>query len=320
MTTARSRSPVARARDVKTAEGAPKCTAAADVAAAQALREAYSAPAQSHFRVAAVIRFRRQDGTEATIEAVNVEPRDANIRQAICAERAAMTRYHLEEPTSEILRVVCVTDSPKPIFPGPLCREYLTSMCSPETEIAVAGSTDPFNFSIRPLRALLPLPSVYANADVNEMRELATSLQSKVGAPTDSRLAAAYTAAVEKAKKQKKQETVFHLTFAAAVQFADGRVHSVGELKAMEYGGSVDAVSLLLPEMLRVREEDGPAPVCVMQADQYGVATAPFASARTLLVEHGFEKVIFSAHDKSGCWLDTISAHDSLPCAFTEWA
>jgi len=32
----------------------------------------------------------REDGSEGTIEAVNAEPHDANIRGAICAERAAM--------------------------------------------------------------------------------------------------------------------------------------------------------------------------------------------------------------------------------------
>lgn len=34
----------------------------------------------------------REDGTEDTIEAVNAEPHDANIRGAICAERAALYR------------------------------------------------------------------------------------------------------------------------------------------------------------------------------------------------------------------------------------
>mmetsp|Transcript_78429 Transcript_78429/g.199415 ORF Transcript_78429/g.199415 Transcript_78429/m.199415 type:complete len:326 (+) Transcript_78429:80-1057(+) len=317
----RSRSP-APCQQRKTSLGlSAGGSAADDVVSAQALREAYSAPAQSLFRVAAVLRFRRSDGSEGVIEAVNVEPHDANIRGAICAERAAMCKFQRDEEKegSKIFRVVCVTDSPKPIFPGPLCREYLTSMCAPETEVVVAGSADPFNFFTRPLSDLLPLPSVYSRRNVNEMKVLAKELEGKVGPPAGSHLAAAYTAALEKARKQKAQQLVFPLVFAAAVHFADGRTYAVSELKAMEYGGTVDAVSLLLPEMLRVKDEEGPTPVCVMQVDQYGVAHAPFASARTLLVEHGFEKVTFVAHDVSGKWSSPMSADESLPFAFTEW-
>lgn len=326
----RSRSPNCRtqtlghivraADDAAAAKALREVRAADDVATAQAIREAYTAPAQSSFRVAAVIRFRRADGTEGTAVGVNVEPHDANIRGAICAERAALCKFqHDEGPGSEITRVVCVTDSPKPIFPGPLCREYLTSVCLPETEILAAGSADPFKFITASLRDLLPLSSAYCRLRVAKMKELAVALQDKVCAPADSKLADVYHAAVKQARTQKAQESVFPIVFAAAVQFSNGRVHAVSELKAMEYGCTVDAVSLLLPEMLRVRAESGLAAVSVMQADQYGIAHAPFSAARTLLVEHGFKTVLLAAHSSSGEWVGPIEAHDSLPFAFTEW-
>merc|ERR1719444_661930 len=113
--TDRSRSPP-RTRGTEDASfvGSTQTPAIADVAAAHALRKEYQAPAQSKFRVAAVLRFRRADGREGTIQAVNAEPHDGNIRGAICAERAALCRFQLEEgATARILRVVCVTDAPQ---------------------------------------------------------------------------------------------------------------------------------------------------------------------------------------------------------------
>lgn len=292
-----------------------------DVLAAQELRKSYTAPPQSKFRVAAVLRFRRADGSEGVIEAVNAEPHDANIRGAICAERAALCRFQREEPQAgtRVIRVVCVTDSPSPIWPGPMCREFLTASCDPDAEVAVAGSKDPMKITTKALRELLPLPSVYRRRDQPSILAFGKELEKKVSAPPDKRFAAAYAAAVEKARSQQAQLTVFPVVFAAAVHFDDGRVHCVCELKGMEYGCTVDAVSLLMPEIIRARDEKLPAATCVVQADQFGVAHAPFAAARTLLVEHGFTDVLCSAHNDNGDWTVPMTASDSLPGAFTEW-
>merc|ERR1712072_1011995 len=116
------------------------------------------------------------------------------------------------------------------------------------------------------LRELLPLPSVYVQL------------------------------------RQKKQASVFPVLFAAAAHFEDGRVHTVAELKGIEYGCTVDAGSLLLPELLRSRREGLGLPSCVVQVDQFGVAHAPFAGARSLFIEHGFGEVHVSAHKADGEW------------------
>jgi len=292
-----------------------------DVMAAQELRKSYKAPPQSKFRVAAVLRFRRADGSEGVIEAVNAEPHDGNIRGAICAERAALCRFQREEPDdgTRVVRVVCVTDSPTPIWPGPMCREFLTASCDPEAEVAIAGSKTPMTFITKALRELLPIPSVYRRKDKPSILALGAELGKKVAAPPDKRFAAAYAAAVEKARRQEAQLTVFPVVFAAAVYFEDGRVHCVSELKGMEYGCTVDAVSLLMPEIIRARDEKLPAATCVVQADQFGVAHAPFAAARTLMVEHGFKDLLCSAHNDAGDWTVPMTASDSLPGAFTEW-
>mmetsp|Transcript_22733 Transcript_22733/g.50002 ORF Transcript_22733/g.50002 Transcript_22733/m.50002 type:complete len:339 (-) Transcript_22733:88-1104(-) len=320
-TTHRSRSPPVLGHPHKRAGSDCANGPGDDVATAQALREAYSAPSQSRFRVAAILRFHREDGTEGTIEAVNVEPHDANIRGAICAERAAMCKFQAqEERSATITRVVCVTDSPQPIFPGPMCREYLTSMCHPRTEVVVSGSKDPFDYFARPLSYLLPMPSVYCRKDVDEIKELSLALHAKVSAPADGEMARVYRAAMDVAKAAKGQQEVFHIVFGAAVLFADGHIGTACELKAIEYGASVDAVTLLLPEILRHRNDKGEVQATkLLQVDQFGVATAPTAAARTLLIEHGMQDVIFAAHDEDGHWLPAMKAADSLPSAFLDW-
>lgn len=291
-----------------------------DVEATHQLRKEYAPPRQSKFRVAALLRFKRTDGSVDTIGAVNVEPHDANIRGAICAERAAMCRFQREEAArgSRVTRVVCATDADAPIFPGPLCREFLTATCEPEVEVVAAGAAG--ENLVQPLRELLPLPSLYRRSDQDAMRALGARLGASAAKPADGDpFVAAYDAAVAKARKQEKQAAVFPVLFAAAVGFGDGRVHSVAELKGIEYGCTVDAVSLLLPELLRVREEGGPPAAVVVQADNFGLAHAPFAAARSLLLEHGFGDVKLCGHTDEGKWATPITARESLPHSnFTE--
>lgn len=291
---------------------------AEDVAAAHALRLTYVAPAQSKFRVASVLRFVRPDGTEGKIEAVNAEPHDANIRGAICAERAALCRYQQivavpgPDRGAKITRVVCVTDCKDPIFPGPCCREFLTSVCSPDVEVAASGTDE--RISTRPLSDLLPFPSMYRGLGQDAIKELGTKLGAAIVTGHDDPLVTtAYKSAVVMAKQQGKQAAVFPVLFAAAVAFEGGRIHTSAELKGVEYGCTVDAVSLLLPEMIRARATGEARAVCVIQADHFGVAHMPFAAARSLLIEHGFGEVQLFVHARDGSWQGPLSATESVP-------
>jgi len=292
-----------------------------DVNAAHRLRKAYAPPRQSKFRVASLLRFTRTDGSVGTIEAVNAEPHDANIRGAICAERAAFCQFQRDEADrgSRVVRVIVATDADAPIFPGPLCREFLTATCEPDVEVVASGAGG--KSMVRPLGELLPLPMLYRlSGDQDAMRALGARLGPTAAPPAgDELLAATYRAAVARAKKQESQAVVFPVLFAAAVGFTDGRVHSVAEVKGIEYGCTVDAVSLLLPELFRVREEGGAPAAVVAQADQFGLAHAPFAAARSLLMEHGFGDLRIFAHDKEGSLAAPITVKESLPLSnFTE--
>lgn len=286
-----------------------------DVMAAHRLRTSYAPPRQSKFRVAAILRFVRPDGTAGVIEAVNAEPGDANIRGAICAERIAMGIFQKDEAAlgSRIVRVVCATDCKSAIFPGPLCREFLTASCQPDVEVIATGSDEAW--VAQPLRELLPLPSLYRLRDQDSMKAVGAELGSKVVAPTDEKMALAYEEAVAYARAQLPQAAIFPVLFAAAVVFSDGRVHSACELKGIEYGCTVDAVSLLLTEMIKARKAGKPAPVVIVQADNFGLAHAPFAGARSLLVEHGFGSVTVCGHNDGGKWAAPITALESLPHA-----
>lgn len=297
--------------------GAGQSSREADTALAHRVRLGYSAPKQSKFRVGAVLRFCRPDGSEGTISAVNAEPHDANIRGAICAERAAFCQFQRDEAGrgSRISRVVCVTDAPQPIFPGPCCREFLTACCAPEVEIIASGSAEPEALVAEPLKELLPLPSAYCRRGQDNMKALGKSLEAKVAPPAEADPAAAYAAAVACAKGQERQKAIFPVLFAAAARWPSGRVHAVAELKGLEYGCTVDAVSLLMPELLRARAETDEVPTCIVQADHFGVAHAPFASARSLLIEHGFGKVMLIAHTAEGVWAEAITAQASMPHA-----
>ncbi|CAK9093466.1 unnamed protein product [Durusdinium trenchii] len=284
-------------------------------------RSCYAPPRQSNFRVSAVLRFTRADGSGGdpggggTEPAVNAEPHDANIRGAICAERAAMCLFQKTEGNgAEIRRVVCATDCKDPIYPGPLCREFLTSSCGPEVEIVATGSDG--NWVVQPLRELFRMPSPYRGLAQQEAKAKASALGGQVKPPEDALAAKVYQAAFALARKQEPQTVVYPITFAAAVGFEDGEVAFAAELKGIEYGCTVDAASLLIPELQRRRgHSDTSRARVLMQVDNFGVAHAPFSGARSLLVEHGFGDVLVTAHGDDGQWLEPIKVKESLPHA-----
>lgn len=267
--------------------------------------------------MAAVLRFVRPDGTQGLIEAVNAEPHDANIRGAICAERAALCRFQKEEGDrgARVVRVVCVTDHELPIFPGPLCREFLTSCCAGDTEIIASGSRAPVALASKPLAELFPWPSLYKQKGQKEAVELGNALAAVVTPPAEPNWAQAYAAAAEEAKRQEHQKAVYPICFAAAASLPDGRVIVAQELKGIEYGCTVDAVSLLMTELLRAAKATPGGEFCIVQVDQFGVAHAPFAAARSLMIEHGLGHVLYRLHNPDGTWGQPVKAAEALPFA-----
>jgi len=83
------------------------------------------------------------------------------------------------------------------------------------------------------------------------------------------------------------------IQFGAAAIFEDGTIVTTRQASALEYGCTLDAVSQLAPHF----EEQDSAPVLLVQADQFGIAHAPFADARAFLTEHDFENCQIVVHD-----------------------
>eukprot|EP00562_Extubocellulus_spinifer_P023064 CAMPEP_0178628630 /NCGR_PEP_ID=MMETSP0698-20121128/9524_1 /TAXON_ID=265572 /ORGANISM="Extubocellulus spinifer, Strain CCMP396" /LENGTH=187 /DNA_ID=CAMNT_0020267893 /DNA_START=149 /DNA_END=709 /DNA_ORIENTATION=+ len=119
-----------------------------DLIAAHRYRLSLTPPKQSNFRVVALIFYELTSETDSEscnettatttcksistgsnkrryVVGTNDEP--CTISGSICAERAALLQLRFLPNVTQITKVVIVTDSPQPISPGMLCREYMSS-------------------------------------------------------------------------------------------------------------------------------------------------------------------------------------------------
>jgi cytidine deaminase len=119
-----------------------------DIVIAQEYRIRVNPPRQSSFRVVALIYYQLLGQEESSsnnsnrnyVVGANDEP--CYMNGSICAERAALVQLRFL-PIKSITKVVITTDSPQPIYPGFLCREFMSSHLAldPETvPIITAGS------------------------------------------------------------------------------------------------------------------------------------------------------------------------------------
>jgi cytidine deaminase len=235
---------------------------------------------------------------------------------AICAERAAMVQLRFAAP-HKLTKLVIATDSIDPISPGILCREFLAghgkqvpwdlpvissgcicnhcnlrddgllasfSSCTDgrkHHEIAVLETT---------IAELYPYPSPYTRLTSKESlalgeyyrgSERATSDLSDLDETAKRLLELAIT---EARSTVDAKDGPHPIQFGAAVAFEDGTVATSHQSSALEYGCTLDAVSQLATHII---QESSSVPILLVQADQYGIAHAPFAPARSYLTEHG---------------------------------
>lgn len=141
-----------------------------------------------------------------------------------------------------------------------------------------------------------------------------------------------YLSLLETAVKAAKQDTlggIHPICFGAAVLFKNGEIEVAWVLKGLEYGCTVDPISLLMREIcLRKNKQDktvdieggreSSEPDCIVQVDQFGVAHAPFAPGRALLIEHGFDYINVLVHECNGT-LSLIKGSELLPVGNTEF-
>ncbi|CAN0180894.1 unnamed protein product [Ectocarpus sp. 6 AP-2014] len=107
------------------------------------------------------------------------------------------------------------------------------------------------------------------------------------------------------------KDDIHPIRYAAVALFSDGEAEITHQLKAFEYGATLDPVTLLAPAMMR-RAKDGIRTSWVLLVDQFGNLHAPFAQARTFLSEHGFGETKVAIHEACG-GVVVIKAKELVP-------
>ena len=246
------------------------------------------------------------------------------VGNSICAERAAMTLLRWM-PHAVVQKIVIVTDAPHAVAPGMMCREFMAgqSQIPWNVSIVLGGTTSQkdgeddylpdYLESVVRLEELYPHPSLYTRKTVPECL--------KFGAQWKDACLSSENRLMELARQatQRDARSSLHpIRYGAAVLFRDKSYAATPQVKALEYGCSLDAVSQLAP-ILQVKRERGIAPLRMVQVDQFGIAHAPFAPARALLSEHGFgdtQVIVHSWNPKSeGIEWHTVRVKDLAPKA-----
>lgn len=283
---------------------------------------------------------------------------------SICAERSAIVQLRFL-PSARVTKLVICTDSTEPIAPGMLCREFMAGHPSFPWDLRIITAAskcikcgknnhelfkddgipnecvDGIPMLDLTLKDLYPYPSPYTRLDSSQSvalgesfaksqksRSLIESLTKGKNSSDRWKESDGWKDLMERALEEaKKNSTEQHpIQFGAAVKFTNGEIVTSRQVSALEYGCSLDAISLLGPQF------DERMPRYMVQVDQYGVAHAPFAPARAFLNEkahgYGFGNCQILVHtvpmEKDPTDLDTwsltvISASELTPNA-PHWA
>lgn len=244
---------------------------------------------------------------------------------AVCAERSAMVQLRFV-PNFRITKLVIATDSVDPITPGVLCREFFAGHASVPWDLrvvtsgcscAACGKKDEEIFDTKncvcsatggdsthrehvlqeihtTLSELYPFPSPYIRLTSGESVDLGERYSGRAITDLESLENADSKRLLELAIMEARANvTDLHpIQFGAAVIFDDGTITTSHQSAALEYGCTLDAVSQLAPYL-----QEGPTPLLLVQADQYGIAHAPFAPARAFLTENGYGDCQIVVHD-----------------------
>lgn len=231
-------------------------------------------------------------------------------------------------------------DNEKPISPGALCREYLISACCRcsvcQVDSCTTGLFTPVvmanargdRISRCRVGELYPVPYLYRSVCRGQLTAVAKLYGDHAAAQSASdavleKMKSVVTAAYDEAKAMERhwslQGRIHPLHIAAACLFDNGDIETARQLTGLEYGCTVDPVTLLVREMVLRRHHDHDSggvssgtssiselkqqkqrrpqskPIAIAAVDQFGVAHAPFAAARALLSEHGFGDVVVLA-------------------------
>lgn len=287
-----------------------------------------TSPAQSHFRVFAIILFSTPDvpGSVLLVEGTNSEP--WHIGGSICAERSCLVKLRFFT-APRILQVAITTDSPVPVGPGMLCREYLMSMipCSAEgpAAIVILGDCTGQHIVSCTVESLFPQPYIYRGIGRKNLAAFGESFAAAKISPKphggweDESMRLLYATALSACQNDghAASRELHPISLAAAVMFDDGSMSVAWLLKGLEYGCSLDPVAQLVGIMV---SKSTIRPMYLIFTDQFGICHAPHAQARALLTEHGFASApIILIHGANGeCMAVTAEALSPPPPGLAE--
>lgn len=162
------------------------------------IHEGQASPLLSSFVVCCTVVYRRSSSSKKLhTTTANSEP--CSLGGSLCAERAALSSLpSLVPDLSQILSVYILSDSPKPITPGFLCREYMNTrfplrILDPErVKVCLAGTgsdgeVDESSVTSCKLSTFYPAPSLYKGLRVSSYAFVGLQLCQPCGAQ-DSRL------------------------------------------------------------------------------------------------------------------------------------
>jgi cytidine deaminase len=280
---------------------------------AHQLRRSLCPPKQSNFRVVAVLLL--ENGS--CIYGTNDEP--VPLSGAICAERAALLQYRIQQTKSRIKRVYIVTDADKPVPPGTACREFMQEYLTRDTLISIqsADETSPtWNVT---LAELYPYPSIYTGMKAAEQvtfgQDHKKDMALKLGEVTIPGMTRQQVALLIKAAQQASQRdsTVLHpICYGAAMAVKKSSNTSIEiiqacQVKALEYSSSQDAIC----NLSSLLHGGGGTPVALVQVDQFGIPHAPFSPARSYLVEYGIDCPVILAD--ANLMVQIVRSYDLAP-------
>lgn len=268
-------------------------------------------PSQSNFRVFCLLIVSISSKTDEylIIQGTNSEP--CYIGGSICAERSALLRlrFFRNEENVQIEKVIVTTDSLSPVSPGALCREYLISFGATTIPVLI-GNCDGSNIIETTIGNLYPYPSLYRSIDRKNIMSYAESFHNTKAKHIElignDDLLKLYDVACQ-CNKYDKYDKLHPIALSSSILLKNGDIERAWQLKGLEYGCTLDSVSQLVYELERRRIsvlESGNSnihePVYLLTVDQFGVLHSPFAQARALLVEFGYENVQIIIHDING--------------------
>lgn len=276
-----------------------------------AYRASLLPPFQSHFRVIALVVFKDGKGKVSHVCGANAEP--CTIGGSICAERAALVALRHVPPPVKLLALYVVTDEARDaLFPGILCKEYLSSMADDDLPIFVANAQTT-DVQFKTLGDLNPFASLYRHTDRNDLVATGQALAKKIQPPAIGSDAETLYVEVLRATARDDKDDFHPIRYAAGVLFADGTHVVAWQKKGIEYGTTIDAMVQLAHVLESNKAQGLAAPTLLFQCDQFGILHGPSGHARGFLMEYGYEDVPLLVHDTKTGELLSITVGATAP-------